>query len=470
MVIKQRLDQRQVQKLVMVPSLQQAIKLLTLTNLELVEVINQELSLNPMLEAEGETEEDQDLTTSKEEKEASVEAESDELDTFFQEYFDNEFKPVYQEEKEAISLENIASRAFSLWDHLNWQASLTFFTEQDKEIAQHIIGNINEDGFLETSGEEIARQLGVPSKKVDQIRQKIMRFDPVGVGSLDFREALLTQYDYYYGQDPLIRMIIKKYLPLLEKLDYHQLAQEINLSLEELKKKIDMIRQLNPTPGRKYSQERVYYVVPDIIVVKEDDNYRIDLNNEGLPRLRINRYYQNLLRKQDETSDSYLFLRERLKKAQWFLRSLDQRNQTIYKVADYIVKKQKDFLDKGIDFLQPLTLNEIAQKIGVHESTVARVVTNKYIQTPRGVFPLKYFFHRSLTSREGEEISSLRIKDKIRKLIAQEDRDNPLSDGEIAEILSRENYKIARRTVAKYRIQLGFEPSHLRKRKYLMEE
>lgn len=470
--IKQKLDQKQVQKLVMVPSLQQAIKLLTLSNLELVEVIDQELSLNPMLEAEGETEERQDLTEDREEREVNEEnlQEGQELDSFFHEYFDNEFRPVFKEEKEIISLENIASKALSLWDHLNWQASLTFFQEQDKEIALYIIGNINEDGFLEVSVEEIARQFGVSEKKVDQIRQKIKRFDPVGVGSLDFREALLTQYDYYYGEDHLTRMIIEKYLPLLEKSDYHKLSLELGLSFEEIKKKIDVIKQLNPTPGRKYSQERVSYVVPDIIVTKEDDDYKIELNNEGLPKLRINRYYQNLLKKQNRNSDSYNFLRERMKKAYWFLRSLDQRNQTIYKVAEYIVEKQKNFLEKGLDYLQPLTLNEIAQKIGVHESTVGRVVANKYIQTPRGVYPLKYFFHRSLMSMKGEEISSLKIKERIKKLIAQEDKENPLSDGEIAEILSRENYKVARRTVAKYRIQLGLEPSHIRKRKYLLEE
>jgi RNA polymerase sigma-54 factor len=470
MALKQRLDQKQVQKLVMVPSLQQAIKLLTLSNLDLLEVIDQELSQNPMLEAEGEIRENKDASEEGGEVNEEVSQEEREIDSFFQEYFDNEFSHFFTEEKEAFSLENIATKSLSLWDHLNWQASLTFFQEKDREIAQYIIGNINEDGYLEVSIEEIAQHIGVSVNRVEQIREKIKRFDPVGVGSLDFKEALLTQFEYYQLEDPVGRLIIEKYLPLLEKSDYQQLAKELGISIGEIKQHIDLIRQLNPKPGRKYSQERVSYVVPDIIVTKEGDEYKIELNNEGLPRLRINRYYQALLKKQDKNSDSYNFLRDRLKKAYWFLRSLDQRNRTIYKVAQYIVDKQKNFLEKGIDYIQPLTLNEIAQQIGVHESTVGRVVANKYIQTPRGVFPLKYFFHRSLTNVGGEEISSLRIKEKIKKLIEQEDRNNPLSDGDIAEILSRENYKVARRTVAKYRVQLGLEPSHIRKRKYLMEE
>ncbi|MCD6192483.1 MAG: RNA polymerase factor sigma-54 [Candidatus Aminicenantes bacterium] len=470
MALKQRLDQRQVQKLIMVPSLQQAIKLLTLSNLELLEVIDQELSQNPMLEAEGETRENQEVNEETAEISEETRQEENEIDSFFQEYFDNGFSHYFAEEKESFSLENMATRAISLWDHLNWQASLTFFQAKDREIAQYIIGNINEDGFLEVPVEEIAKHLGVTVNRVEQIREKIKRFDPVGVASRDFKEALLTQFEYYQIEAPLARKIIEKHLSLLEKSDYQQLARELGISLSEIKHHIDLIRQLNPKPGRKYSQEKISYVVPDIIVTKEGDDYRIELNNEGLPKLRINRYYQALLKKQDKNSDSYQFLRDRLKKAYWFLRSLDQRNRTIYRVAEYIVEKQKNFLEKGIDYIQPLTLNEIAQQIGVHESTVGRVVANKYIQTPRGVFPLKYFFHRSLTNRGGEEISSLRIKERIKKLIEQEDKNNPLSDGEIAEILSRENYKVARRTVAKYRIQLGLEPSHIRKRKYLMEE
>jgi RNA polymerase sigma-54 factor len=212
------------------------------------------------------------------------------------------------------------------------------------------------------------------------------------------------------------------------------------------------------------------YVVPDIIVTREGDDLKISLNDEGLPRLRINAYYKTLLAKAfKENPDAYRFLKDKMNKALWFLRSLNQRDQTIYKVARYIVDKQRDFIEKGMDYIKPLTLMEIAQEIGVHESTVGRVVANKYLITPRGVFSMKYFFHKALHGDFGEDISSLRIKERLRKLVESEDKNNPLSDMEIEEILARENFKIARRTVAKYRKQLNIQPSHIRKRKFIME-
>jgi RNA polymerase sigma-54 factor len=228
---------------------------------------------------------------------------------------------------------------------------------------------------------------------------------------------------------------------------------------------------LDPAPGSKYSQERTSYVVPDIIIKKEDGEYKIILNDEGLPRLKINSFYKNLIsQKSKDNKEARQFLNDKMKKAFWFLRSLDQRNKTIFKVAKYILERQEDFIDKGIDYIKPLTLIELAQELGVHESTVGRVVTNKYMMTPRGVFPLKYFFHKALSGDFGEEISSLRVKERLKKLVESEDQEHPLSDIEIEEILGRENFHIARRTVAKYRKQLKIDPSHIRKRKYWMEE
>jgi RNA polymerase sigma-54 factor len=257
----------------------------------------------------------------------------------------------------------------------------------------------------------------------------------------------------------------------LEKSDFTQLAKEMGISLEEVKPHIEVIKDLDPTPGRKYSQEKTFYVVPDIIVTKEGDELRINLNDEGMPRLRVNTFYKKLLTQASkENPEAYRYLKDKMKKAFWFLRSLDQRDRTIFKVARYIVDKQKEFIEKGMDFIKPLTLIELAQEIGVHESTVGRVVANKFIMTPRGVFSLKYFFHKSLYGDYGEEISSLRVKERIKKLVENEDRKNPLSDIEIEDILARENFRIARRTVAKYRKQLKIPPSHLRKRKYWVEE
>ncbi len=494
MVLKQRLDQRQVQKLILAPALQQAIKLLPLTNLELIEIIDTELSQNPMLEFEEESmekapdeesdERAKEQTESEKEREMAQEdaaseesleskgdAEDSEFESYFQEYFDDGFRSVFVEKKEAPSLENIVSERTSLWDHLSWQANLTFFDAKDKEIAQYIIGNINEDGYLTTSVEDVAQALEVSEEKVNEVREKIKGFDPVSIGSLTLQEALLAQMDYFQVKDEITLTIVNEHLHLLEKSDYSQLAKVLKIPLSSVKYHIEVIKHLDPTPGRKYSQEKTFYVVPDIIVSKEDDELKITLNNEGLPRLRINSYYKKLLAQASKDNpDAHRYLKDKMKKAFWFLRSLDQRDQTIYKVAKYIVDKQKDFIEMGIEYIKPLTLIELAQEIGVHESTVGRVVANKHMMTPRGVFSLKYFFHKSISGDFGEEISSLRIKERLKKIVDTEDKGNPLSDIEIGEMLARENFRVARRTVTKYRKQLEIPPSHIRKRKFKMEE
>jgi len=477
MALKQQLSQKQSQKLILAPALQQAIKLLPLTNLELIEVIDTELSQNPVLEIKEEHEKDEnkekseDMTPEeKEEKEKSEEEK--EFEAYFEEYFDNRFNTPYQgEKKESPPMENYISSSTSLWDHLDWQANLTFFDPKEKETALYIIGNINEEGYLKSSLEEIAETMKISVGKVEDIRQEIMRLDPIGAGSLDLKEALLVQLEYYGLGDETTQKIIREYFHLLEKSDYPQIAKNLDIPLDQVKPHIELIKKLNPNPGKKFSQEKTNYVVPDIIVKKEGGKYTVNLNTDELPQLKINKYYRRMLAKAAYNNpEAHEFLKEKMKKAFWFLRSLDQRNNTIHKVARYIVDKQKDFIEKGLDHIKPLTLIELAQEIGVHESTVGRVVANKYILTPRGLFSLKYFFHKSVSGEYGEEISTLRIKDRIKKMVDQEDREHPLSDIEIGEILARENFKIARRTVAKYRKQLRIPPSHIRKRKYLMEE
>jgi RNA polymerase sigma-54 factor len=502
-VLRQRLDQRQVQKLILAPALQQAIKLLPLTNLELIEVINEELTENPMMELEEEAETgppesaaeqasensepeageaekapeeareaqspDDDLSLGELPK-SPDEVEKVEAEASFQDYLDDGFRPNFGERREAVSLENTLSRSPSLWDHLNWQAALTFFEPEEREIAQFVIGNVNEDGYLGSPVEEIAKLARAAPGKVEAIRQKIMTFDPIGVASLDLREALLAQMDHLGVRDEIARDIVSRHLLLLEKSDYVQLARILAIPMAEVKNHIEIIRSLNPAPGRKYVEEKTTYVVPDIIVTKEGEEWKVAVNDEGLPRLRISAYYKQLLGKASQNQpEATRFLKDQLKKALWFMRSLDQRNRTIFRVARFIVDRQKDFFEKGLEFIQPLTLIEIAQEIGVHESTVGRVVANKYMETPRGVYSLKYFFHKSLHGDLGEDVSSLRIKDRIRKLVEQEDRNNPLSDIEIGDILAGENLRIARRTIAKYRKQLKILPSHIRKRKFVME-
>ena len=479
--MKQKLDQKQVQKLVMAPALQQAIRLLQLTNLELQEVINQELEENPLLENEEEASQEAAASVPVEEEIKAEElgpAESapDEFDEIifaagFQDYFDQEIPYSGPGEQERVPFENLVSRRPSLWDHLSWQASLTFFEEDELAIAEYIIGNLNDAGYLTMSPEEIADRLQKPLEKVESVREKIKMFDPPGCGSLVLSEALLAQMDSLNLQDEVARKIISDYLPYLQRSDHQELARLLNLSLPELKLHLDLIKDLDPTPGQKYSQDRDLSVVPDIYVVKEDGEWKVYLNEEGLPRLRLNQYYRQLIEAGlKEDRETTRFLKDKMKRAMWFLRSLDQRNRTIYRVARYIVDRQKDFLEQGLDRIKPMTLLEVARELGLHESTIGRVVANKYMMTPLGLYPLKFFFHKSLIGTYGEEVSSLRIKERIRKLVENEDHNSPLSDDEIVDILSRENIQIARRTVAKYRGQLDIPPSHIRKKKFMMEE
>ncbi len=491
MVLKQQLHQKQIQKLILAPALQQAIKLLPLTHLELLEIIDAELSQNPMLEIQEEvvTKKDDEMQTDdkedwgeKTDKEKSIteddrSSERDEVieerefESYFQEYVDEGFPSLSFEKKESPALENFISKTVSLWDHLEWQVNLTFFEKKEREIAQYIVGNINEDGYLTVSIEEIGEKMDASLGEVEAVRSEIKRFDPIGVGSLSLKECLIAQMDHIELEDKTARKIVELYLPLLERSDYSQLSKKLGVPLSDIKAIIEIIRRLDPAPGSKYSLEKTYYVVPDIIVTNEEGKLQISLNDDGMPRLRINRFYRKMLAQAAQKDpEACRFLKDRMKKAFWFLRSLDQRKNTIYKVAKYIVERQKDFIDKGLEYIKPLTLVELAQEIGVHESTIGRVVANKHMMTPRGVFSLKYFFHKSLIGDYGEEISSLRVKEKIKKLLETENKENPFSDIEIEHILARENFKIARRTVAKYRKQLSIPPSHIRKRKYWMEE
>jgi RNA polymerase sigma-54 factor len=480
MALKQQLRQKQVQKIVLAPALQQAIKMLPLTNLEIIEVIDQELSENPMLEIKEETEKEEQETQKDKREQESDSSETDEFfekeddkefEAMYEQYFDNRFNSFSLEKKETPDYENFVSRAPSLWERLNWQSNMTFFDEKEKEIAHYIIGNIDEDGYLVTSLEDISHSVKAPLDKVQKVRKKIMNFDPVGVGSLSLKEALLVQLDYLEIDNVDLREMINDHLDLLKESRYVELSKALDISLSKVKELIVEIKKLNPKPGRKYTQERTHYIVPDIIVEKADNEYTIKVSNEGIPSLKISKFYRRLIaRASKDNPETYEFLKAKLKKAFWFLRSLDQRNNTIYKVAEYIVDKQRDFIEKGLDYIKPLTLIELAKEIGVHESTVGRVVANKHMMTSRGVFPLKYFFHKALSGNSGEEISTLRIKERIKKIVENEHRENPLSDVEISDILAKEDFNIARRTVAKYRKQLRIPPSHIRKRKYLMEE
>lgn len=480
-MLKQKLNQKQAQKLILAPALQQAIKLLQLTNLELQQVVYDELAENPLLEMEGDWGESQAGVLTAEE--GRTKPESDQQDdngqdydevifsSGFEDYLDESIPTLAEYGQDETRFENQVSESPSLWDHLNWQAGLTFFEPRELKIAEYIIGNINEDGYLTVSPEEIAARLGEDVAVVEEVRSKVKMFDPPGCGSLTLKESLLAQMDSLNLQDEVARKIINDYLPWLEKAAHQELASALNISLPELRLHLDVIKNLDPAPGQKYSGDKTIYVVPDIYVIREHGQWKVYLNEEGLPRLRLNHYYRQLAQAGMATDEETArFIKDRMKRALWFIKSINQRNRTIYRVAEYIVRKQKDFLERGIEALKPMTLMEIGQELGLHESTIGRVVANKYMMTPLGLFPLKFFFHKSLNGVYGGEISSLKIKDRIRKLVQNEDKANPLSDEEIVDILRRENVQIARRTVAKYRGQLGIPPANIRKKKFLLEE
>ena len=463
MNIKQKFEQKQIQKLIMTPTLHQAIRILPLTNLELIQVINQNLIQNPLLEIDGETQVQEEKPTS---EEGVKESDSEVLD-FFKEYFSNEnySSENFYEAKELPPLENIVSQPPSLWDHLNLQANLTFFDKKDREIAKNIIGNINQDGYLEISIEELAKICKTSKKRIEKIREIIKNFDPVGVGSINLKECLLAQLNHLEIKNEVVEKIINNYMHLLEKRDYERLAKELNLSLNELKEYLSIIKHLNPKPGAKFEKSFPDYITPDVFIEKEEKRFKVYINNEGIPKLRINPLYKRLLLNKEKISPSLnKYLEEKFKSALWFLKSLDHRNSTLYRVVKYVVERQKDFLEKGIDWIKPLTLSEVANAINVHESTVSRIVSNKYILTPQGLLPLKFFFQKGITDSKGEEIPSGIIKERIQSLIEKEDPDNPLTDTEIVEILAKHGIKLARRTVAKYRQQLNIPPYYIRKR------
>ena len=466
----------------MTPSLQQAIKLLQLSKLELQEVLNQELLENPLLDesteevkteetqaeevkAENEAEDAKTPETKAEEKEKDSFDEID-YDAYFQDYIEYGYNPRGMgEEHEEFPIENTLTRPPNLADHLSWQLSMSDASPRTKEIAQFIIGNIDEDGYLRASDEEIATSGGYAAEEVQTAVAAVQSLDPIGVGARDLRECLLLQLRFLDIDTPLVEMIIRDHWDEFMQRKFVPLAKSLGIDMKTLEGVVELIKHLDPKPGRKYSNERAIYVEPDVYVHKVSDEYVIVLNEDGMPKLRINSGYRSMLNSMDSKSDGETvnYIKDKIRSAVWLIKSLDQRQRTIYKVAESIVKHQREFLEKGIDFLRPLVLRDVADDIQMHESTVSRVVSNKYMHTPRGLFLMKYFFHSGIDSDTGEDISSLTVKKKIQSYIENEDPRKPLSDSKIMKILNDEGINIARRTVAKYRDELNIPSSTDRK-------
>jgi RNA polymerase sigma-54 factor len=478
MALEQKLHLKLSQKLIMTPSLQQAIKLLQLSKLELQEVLNQELLENPLLEETAEetkTEETdaQETKTETEEEAKKVETKENEKDSFdeidydayFQDYIEYGYNPRMSEEHEEFPIENTLTRPPNLTDHLTWQLSMSDASPRIKEIGQFIIGNIDEDGYLRATNEEVMDAGRYEAEEVAQAVRAIQSLDPIGVGARDLRECLLLQLEFLEVDEPLVETIIRDHWDMFMQRHFVQLSKVLGIDMKILEGIVEVIKHLDPKPGRKYSNERAIYVEPDVYVQKVGDEYVIVLNEDGMPKLRINGSYRAMLNSMDSKQDGETvnYIKDKIRSAVWLIKSLDQRQRTIYKVAESIVKHQREFLEKGIDYLRPLVLRDVADDIQMHESTVSRVVSNKYMHTPRGLFLMKYFFHSGIDSETGEDISSLTVKKKISSYIQGEDPRKPLSDSKIMKILNDEGINIARRTVAKYRDELNIPSSTDRK-------
>jgi RNA polymerase sigma-54 factor len=475
MALEQKLHLKLSQKLIMTPSLQQAIKLLQLSKLELQEVLNQELLENPLLEetVEEVKTEEQETKTENEEADKKVETLEKEKDSFdeidydayFQDYIEYGYNPRMSEEHEEFPIENTLTRPPNLTDHLTWQLMMSDASPRTKEIGQFIIGNIDEDGYLRASNEEIMASGKYEAEEVATALKAIQSLDPIGVGARDLRECLLLQLEFLEVDDSLVETIIRDHWDMFMQRHFVQLAKVLGIDLKSLEGIVEVIKHLDPKPGRKYSNERAIYVEPDVYVQKVGDEYVIVLNEDGMPKLRINGSYRAMLNSMDSKQDGETvnYIKDKIRSAVWLIKSLDQRQRTIYKVAESIVKHQREFLEKGIDYLRPLVLRDVADDIQMHESTVSRVVSNKYMHTPRGLFLMKYFFHSGIDSDTGEDISSLTVKKKIQGFIEAEDPRKPLSDSKIMKILNDEGINIARRTVAKYRDELNIPSSTDRK-------
>ncbi len=480
MALEQKLHLKLSQKLIMTPSLQQAIKLLQLSKLELQEVLNQELLENPLLEesAEEAKQEDaeaeaQEKTQTEEEAKAAEPAPEKEKDSFdeidydayFQDYIEYGYNPRMGEEHEEFPIENTLTRPPNLTDHLAWQLGMSDVSPAVKEIGAFIIGNIDEDGYLRATSEEIAAAGPYDPADVAKAIASIQSLDPIGVGARDLRECLLLQLQFLEVDNPLVETIVRDHWDLFMQRHFVQISKALGVDMKTLEGVVEIIKHLDPKPGCKYSNERAIYVEPDVYIQKVGDEYVIVLNEDGMPKLRINGSYRNMLNSMDSKSDGETvnYIKDKIRSAVWLIKSLDQRQRTIYKVAESIVKHQREFLEKGIDYLRPLVLRDVADDIQMHESTVSRVVSNKYMHTPRGLFLMKYFFHSGIDSDTGEDISSLTVKKKIQGFIDAEDPRKPLSDSKIMKILNDEGINIARRTVAKYRDELNIPSSTDRK-------
>lgn len=480
MAIDLRQTQKLSQQLVITQQLQQAIKLLQLNHLELIETVQQEMLENPTLEEIPGT---QASTTSDAERVLQEGAQAQQQDVveqnngaedngidwekYLREQSANAFKtgstgPSRFDDLPPI--ETTLTENESLVDHLMWQLSLTPCTDEEREAAAAIIHSLDHRGYLVESLDTIQAQVDVDREMVEGALEIVHSFDPVGCGARDLAETLALQAAHLWPEDPFICRIVTEHLRDLETRNYANIARALDLEIEDVVEYHKMIQQLEPWPGRAYAEPPNNYIIPDIYVARIGGEWQIVQNEDGLPRLRVSRYYQQVLQDKGSSKEDRRYIKERLDSADFLIKSIYKRQRTIHKVMQCILDRQRDFFERGSEHLKPMVLRDVADEIGVHESTVSRVTTNKYVQCPHGIFELKYFFNARIQSMRGDDLAGEAVKEKIRKLISEEDPKKPLSDSRIVKLLAQDGVKIARRTVAKYREQMGILSSSQRKR------
>ena len=498
-----RLDLRLSQRLVMTPQLQQAIKLLQLSRLELQQNLAQQLVENPLLEdLTLETQEEEAATAeegNEQAKEQATEADGSgdsdesqpakESEPLTSEEWDNilgnDWRPAQRDQigagdEEFPSYEQTLTKPTSLEEHLEWQLRLSSLEGDERNIGRLIIGNLDEDGYLRVPLPELQEDAQCSLERLEQVLQQIQTFDPPGVAAQNLAECLLVQLKLLRQNEAgieqtfpsvfsmeVVSSVINNHLVDLQKKRYQVVAKALGVTLDEVYEAVHVIEGLEPKPGRPFSMDSNSIIIPDVYVVKHEGEWVVLLNEDGLPRLRISPYYRRLLSNSGEdVGTTKTYLEEKLKGAQWIIRSIDQRNKTIVKVVTSLIKFQEAFLEKGIQYLRPLVLKQVADDVGMHESTISRVTTNKYVHCPQGILELKYFFNAGIqrADNRGEDMSSVTVREMIREMVAQEVSANPLKDQEIVSRLKLKNILIARRTVAKYRAELHIASASQRKR------
>ena len=459
----------------MTPQLQQAIKLLQLSRMELETAVRKELEENPILEETQDLKED-DLKRTKEAADTvdpSAENTSNDQDPQKQDefewesYLENSYKPPQQMgggNEEIMNYENVISTTESLHDYLMWQAKMFGFAEDELAFAELLINYIDDDGYILTPLAEIAESEKVAVNDLEDVLKFVQEFDPPGVGARDLKECLLIQAKAIEEDTHDLVNLINNHLKDLEKKNFEGIARTMGREISEVADMCKIIYAMDPKPGRAYAPADTQYVTPDVYVYKVGDDYMVSLNEDGLPRLKISNFYKNMLKGAGGNEKTQDYIQDKLRSAVWLIKSIHQRQRTIYKVTDSIVKHQREFLDKGAGFIKPMVLRDIANDIGMHESTVSRVTTAKYVHTPQGIFELKYFFNSGIATSDGDSLASESVKLKIKELISKEDSKSPYSDQQIVDLLKKEGIEIARRTVAKYRDVLRILPSSRRKK------